>query len=109
MKSPNGSAESISTFELERVTIVAEGVLEPRLLSLLRECGARGWTLTEVRGEGSRGVRASDWEGNVKIEALVSSPCATRILTSLARDYFEHFAVVAFTDRVRVVRGDKYV
>lgn len=111
MSSPAGSNpdDTPETVELERVTIVAEALLEPRLLALLRAAGARGWTLTEVRGEGSRGVRASDWEGNVKIESLVSSACARRILAELARDYFPRFAVVAFTDRVRVVRGEKYV
>lgn len=111
MSSPSGSKpdDAPATVELERVTIVAEALLESRLLALLRRAGARGWTLTEVRGEGSRGVRASDWEGNVKIESLVSPGCARSILAELARDYFPRFAVVAFTDRVRVVRGEKYV
>lgn len=97
------------TVELVRVTIVAEALLEARLVALLRAAGARGWTLTDVRGEGSRGVRASDWEGNLKLESLVAPHCAQRILLALARDYFPHFAVVAFTDQVRVVRGEKYV
>lgn len=60
-------------------------------------------------GEGSRGVRASEWEGrNVRIETLVIAAVAATILGTLARDYFPQFAVVAFVDQVRVVRGEKY-
>ncbi len=110
MQSRSGSKpdEELHTVELERVTIVAEAVLESRLIAAIRDVGARGWTLTEVRGEGSRGVRASEWEGNVKIETLVPSAVADRLLAVLARDFFPNFAVVAYADRVRVVRGEKY-
>lgn len=111
MNSPIGSnPEAVAGLvELERVTIVAESVLEQRLLALLSAAGARGWTLIEVRGKGSRGVRAGEWQGNVKIESLVSSACAERIMAELAREYFPRFAIVAYLDRVRVVRGEKYV
>jgi len=44
----------------------------------------------------------------VKIETLVPKAVADRLLASLARDYFPHYAVVAYADRVRVVRGEKY-
>jgi nitrogen regulatory protein P-II 2 len=92
------------------VTIIAEAVLESRILRDIRELGARGYTLTKVRGEGSRGVRASDWEGgNVKIEAVVSPAVANRILRHVAESYFEHYAVVAYLSDVQVVRGEKYV
>jgi len=63
-----------------------------------------------VRGEGSRGVRASEWEGkNIQLELLVSSDVADRILDHLAAEYFEHYAVVAYVSVVEVVRGDRYV
>jgi nitrogen regulatory protein PII len=98
------------TVPLRKVTIVAEAFLEERLLSGIRDCGARGFTLAEVRGEGSRGVRASDWEGrNVRIETLVAPGVADRILAHVAETYFAHFAVVAWVEEVSVVRGDKYV
>ncbi len=100
----------MKTVALKRVTIVAEALLEERLLRDLRACGARGWTLTEARGEGSRGVRASEWEGrNVQIDTLVGEAVAERILDLLAERYFPRFAVVAYVTTVEVVRGDKYV
>ena len=100
----------MKTVALRKVTIVAEALLESRLLGDVRDCGARGFTLTEARGEGSRGVRASEWEGrNVRIETLVSPEVADRILAHVAEVYFPHFAVVAWVEHVEVVRGEKYV
>jgi len=100
----------MKTIRLRKVTIVAEALLEERLLRAIRERGARGFTLAEVRGEGSRGVRASDWEGkNVRIETLVPAEAAERILAHVAEAYFPHFAVVAWVEDVEVVRGEKYV
>ena len=99
----------MKTVRLSKVTIVAEAFLEERILREIKECGARGFTLTEARGEGSRGVRASEWEGkNVRIETLVSPDVAHRILSHVADAYFPHFAVVAWVGEVEVVRGDKY-
>ena len=95
---------------LKRVTIISEALSEERLLADLKRLGARGYTLTEVRGEGSRGVRASEWEGNnIKIETLVSATIATAILEFLAERYFPSYAVVAHQEEVDVVRGEKYI
>jgi nitrogen regulatory protein P-II 2 len=91
------------------VTVVAEAVLEQRLLRDVQAAGARGWTVTEARGQGTRSVRASEGEGaNVRLETLVQPDVAQRLLALLARDYFPHFAVVAWTSEVQVVRGEKY-
>ncbi len=98
------------TVTLKLVTIVAERVLQERLLRALKELGARGYTLTEVSGEGSRGVRASEWEGhNVKIETIVSPEVADRIIEHIAEHYFRYYAVIVYAQPVEVVRGDKYV
>ncbi len=100
----------MKTVPLKEVTIVAEALLEERLLREIRELGARGYTVGQVRGEGSRGVRASEWEGkNVRIETLVSAEVADRILAHIAEEYFEHYAVVAYLSDVQVVRGEKYL
>lgn len=92
-----------------KVTIVAEAILEDRIARDLRSLGAHGFTITEARGEGSRGVRAQDWEGrNVRIESIASDEVAGAVLEHVAEHYFAHFAVIAWVDDVEVVRGDKY-
>ena len=94
---------------MKRVTLVAESLLSDRLQDDLLRLGASGYTKTLAEGRGSRGVRASEWEGrNVKIETLVTEATAARILEHLAEAYFENFAVIAYTHEVEVVRGEKY-
>jgi len=95
---------------LKLVTIIAEAVLEDRLLRELRGLGARGYTIGEVRGEGTRGIHASDWEGpSLRIETLVGPDVAAKILAHLAARYFADYAVVAYAADVEVVRGAKYL
>ncbi len=96
--------------ELKRITIISEALLEERLLTDLRRLGARGYTITEARGEGSRGVRASEWEGNnIKIETIVAPELALTILAWLSERYFVSYAVIAYQETVEVVRGEKYI
>jgi nitrogen regulatory protein PII len=100
----------VDTTKLKKVTVVAESVLEDHLLRELRALGARGYTITEARGEGSRGMRTMELGGkNVRIELLVGPEVADRILEHLAERYFPHYAVVAYVENVEVVRGEKYV
>lgn len=99
----------MQTVPLKRVTIVAEALLERRITADLERLGARGWTVLQARGAGSRGVRSDGVDGaNVQIETLVSAVAAHAIVEHIAAHYFEHFAVIAYIDIVEVVRGDKY-
>ena len=91
------------------LTIVAEAVVEARLLRDLEVAGVRGWTLTTGRGRGTSQVDASDWEGaNVRVETLLPAAAADRVLAMLAELYFPRFAVVAWVTPAQVVRGDKF-
>jgi len=95
---------------LKLVTIVAERILEDRLLRKIVELGAKGYTLTQAAGKGSRGVRASEWEGpDTKIETLVSEDVAQKIVDHVADTFFEHYAVIVYVQDAAVIRGDKYV
>ena len=98
------------TTTLNLVTIIAEPVLEEMLTRELRQMGARGFTVTESRGEGSRGIRASDVPGqNVRIEVIVAPAVVPSILAHVSAHYFPHYAVIAFVQPVEVVRGEKYI
>ena len=95
---------------LRKLTIIAERVLREDLLDLLKHHGATGWTLTAVEGEGSRGIRASEWEGrSVQIDTLVSPAAADTIMEEISRRYFEHWSVIAYSADVEVLRGEKYL
>ena len=98
------------TTTLKLVTIVTERILEDRLIRKLEELGAKGYTLTQATGKGSRGVRASEWEGpDSRIETLVSTDVAEAIVAHVAESFFEHYAVILYVQDAEVVRGEKYI
>ena len=95
---------------LTLVSIVIESLLKDEVIELIQKHGATGHTLTKVEGEGSKGHFASDWGGrNVKIETLVSAETADAILEDLSDEYFEDYSVIAWLDKVTVLRGDKFL
>lgn len=95
---------------LRLVTIVAETVLRERITRRLLEWGATGFTVTESQGRGSRGIRTGDVPGEgVRIETIVSTDVAVRILEEVTEHYFTDYAVIAWVSQVQVVRGTKYL
>jgi hypothetical protein len=92
------------------ITIITERILRNEIITMLKSKGATGYTQTDATGEGSRGIRASDWEGrNVKIETIVSEPVAAAIMGNIAENYFENYAVIVYLRDVEVMRGEKYI
>ena len=92
------------------VTIIAEAVLEESLVTNLKQLGAKGYTIMDSRGEGSRGMRAAEIPGqNIRIETLVSPEAANRILEYVASHYFKNFAIVCYLTDASVLRGEKYI
>jgi len=91
------------------VTIVTEGLLKEQLIAILRRHGATGFTITRTEGEGSRGIRASDWEGpNLRFECIVPHEAAEQILQDVGETFFENYSVIAWLTEVAVLRGDKF-
>lgn len=100
----------MSLSELFLVTIIAERILRDEILEKIEELGAKGYTITDASGQGSRGIRASDWEGqNAKIEVVVGKDVGNKIIDYISDTYFEHYAVITYAHPVKVVRGDKYI
>jgi nitrogen regulatory protein PII len=92
------------------VTIVTENLLKEQITALLRENQVTGFTISRVDGEGSRGIRAKDWEGpNLKIEAVCSPHIAEEVLTSISEKFFDNYAVIAWLSEVNVLRGEKFM
>lgn len=91
------------------LTIVAESVLEERLLMVIEQCGARGWTVSMAQGHGPSHHGVSGIEGgNVRVETLVTEDVAGRIWAALESDFFPHYAVSAWAYDVRVARMARY-
>ena len=92
------------------VTIVTEAVLEQEVCESLEELGAVGYTVTNARGKGSRGVRDAGWStsSNVRVEVVCSDDVAERIAKHLQRKYYDNYAMIIFESDVRVHRPDKF-
>ena len=92
------------------VTIVTEAPLEQNLLKDLERLGAGGYTITDARGKGSRGVRNAQWEhsGTIRVEVLCDAPTAAAIAAHLKDRYYDDYAMVLFISDVEVLRPAKF-
>lgn len=106
----HGKGQEMKLTNVRLVTIIAEPILKDRLLQEIHTLGAHGYTISEVHGEGTRGIHASQWQGggNVKIETLVSPEVADRIMEAMTDHYFPNYAVIAYVHDVQVVRSEKF-
>lgn len=104
----NGVAVTPAWSERRLLTVIAEAVLEDRLLHDMHRWGVGGFTV--VRAEGDPfGSRVGDLEGAfLRIECVVGEQVAATVLDGLSKRYFDRFKVVAYDHPVRVVRGAKF-
>lgn len=92
------------------VTIVCEAELETLLLPELARQGAHGYTLTEARGQGARGVRDGAWRAssNIRIEVLCDEAVAERLVEMLQARFYADYGIVVFVIDVDVLRPGKF-
>jgi len=99
-------------YPLKLVTVVGESVIMEDIAELGLELGATGYTMSEVIGHGSRSARnvgVTSGAKTVKVEFVVSTEVATKILVDVSHEYFEHYAIIAWLSDVQVVRGQQYL
>lgn len=92
------------------VTVVCETALERRVLETLREAGAGGYTMSDVRGGGARGERGGDWEGgrSVEIKVLCDAPTAQKLVDALLDRYSADYALALWVTDAAVARPGKF-
>ncbi len=92
------------------LTIITENALEGILLKDLERLGAGGYTITDARGKGARGVRNSAWDatGNIRVEVVCDGPTAEAIAAHLQARYYDNYAMILFTTDVAVLRPEKF-
>jgi len=94
---------------IKMITIVALDSLQNRLIEDLKNCGMKGYTIIEVKGEGLYEQHFTDWEGrNIRIETLVSEEKILHIMEMLKENYFEKYGVIAFVTNVEVLRNERF-
>jgi len=92
------------------LTIITEAAIESVLLRQLDGLGMRGYTIMDVRGKGSRGVRDGRLQesANIRIETVLTEQKAKLVLEYLATHYYDHFAMIAFMREVEILRPEKF-
>jgi nitrogen regulatory protein PII len=91
------------------VTIVCEPVLSTNLSELIRSLGASGFTVTEVRGEGS-GEKSSGEVPDLKtkIEIITTVELSKKLMDKVAQDYFENYSIIVYASDIQVIRDGKF-
>lgn len=89
---------------------ITEAALEQTLLRDFDRLGVRGYTVSDARGKGSRGVRDAAWDeaANIRIEVICSRDQAESLLRHLQARYYKDYAMVAFLQDVEVLRPGKF-
>jgi nitrogen regulatory protein P-II 2 len=109
-KVPSDTRPPYKQVTLRLVTIIAEPLLEADLVQMVRDQGAKGYSLSRVEGEGMREQRLGALEGpNIRLETLVAPTVADRIMAKLQDEFFPRYALIAYLLDAQVVRGEKYI
>lgn len=92
------------------LTIVCEAALESMLLRDIESQGAHGYTVTDARGKGSRGLRDATWgpHANIRVEVLCCAQTAHAICTAIRERYYDDYSMVLFMADVEVLRPEKF-
>lgn len=90
--------------------IVTEAALEGVLSKEIEKLGAHGFTITDARGKGGRGVRSAHWEAssNIRIEVVCDPETAEAIIGHVRKLYYDNYAMIVLLSDVQVLRPDKF-
>jgi hypothetical protein len=92
------------------LVIIAEAVLEQRIVRDARQLGALGFTAVDVRGGGTREARDASFseDRNVRIEVIAEPRVADAIAQHLVAAYGTDYGLSIYLADVSVLRPDRY-
>ncbi|MEO1014707.1 MAG: hypothetical protein AAFX08_05905 [Pseudomonadota bacterium] len=98
-----------------KVTIIAERLLQDKLVAKLEDAGAKGYTIVDGGGKGEHFTRASDSASVVnafsiiRIEAILASDETARaIATEIETGFFKQYSGVVYLSQVEVLRPERF-
>lgn len=92
------------------VTIITEKILEDDLIAEIKKLDIKGFTVTDARGEGSRGARSAAWDqvSNIRVEIVCDEAVAERVCDALQKKFYKNYAMILFVTDVSTLRNDKF-
>jgi hypothetical protein len=98
-----------------KLVIVAEEILSKKLIKLIMDTGATGYTVNAAGGEGSRNVRStgdpsvSHTLANVKIEVLTGTrELADAITREIEIRFYKDYSIITYIYPVEALRDHKF-
>ncbi len=87
---------------MKLLTLISEGMVEDKLIRDLKRQGVTGYTAWDVHGEGQKGIRRQEWEvHNVRLEFLLTSELADKVIAFLEEEYLPHYAITLWLQDVQ--------
>ncbi len=101
---------TIITEKRTLLTVITESAIEETLLKDLEKLGVRGYTVSDARGRGGRGVRDATWGevSNIRLEVICARILAENVLNYIQNYYYANYAMVAFLQDVEILRPEKF-
>lgn len=92
------------------LTVITEAAIEESVLNDLDKLGVSGYTVTDARGRGGRGIRDAAWKevANIRIEVICNRSLAELALSHLQTHYYVNYAMVSFIQDVEILRPTKF-
>lgn len=101
---------ALEKFRRELLVIITEASLEKLLAEDVIRLGAHGYTVVDVRGSGTHGVREGMWEADrsIRMEILCESVTADEIAAEIMNKYAKNYGISLYFSDVEVLRPEKY-
>ena len=92
------------------VVILCEAVLEGLLIEDCERLGAHGYTISDARGGGRRGVRGATWDADrsIRMEIMCDEATANAIIDHVHARYFANYAMTVYAADIGVLRPEKF-
>jgi len=99
----------MTNVKFKLLTVICEPVLLSRLITTVRSLGATGFTISDVRGEGSGHKSTGEIpDEKMKIEVVADPDLAKNIMTEIAQTYFENYSLIIYATDIEVIRREKF-
>ncbi len=101
---------SLPKHDRQLLVMIAEAALEKPLVDDVKRLGAHGYTVTEVRGGGSHGLREGAWEVDrtIRMEVICEATVADQIARHVLETYGPHYGLTLYFADVKVLRPQKF-
>jgi nitrogen regulatory protein PII len=101
--------------QANKLVVVTEKILLKKIVKIIEESGAKGYTVMATGGKGSRNVRSSgqpnvsDTEANIKFEILTEDRAMAELIADqIAVQFFNDYAGIAYICSAEVLYGHSF-